>query len=250
MQAFVINLDSAPERWSAVSEAFKGTGFGVVRVPAVRGRDLTLPIPEYSEEVFHRIHGRPTNLGEIGCYLSHVAACRAFLQTNEDFALICEDDITFQPGAEEAILEVVRYARHWDIIRLSGIGAERGVKAAKLSHGYHLSVCFKRQKGTGAYLVNRLAAQVIAEDFLPIKVPFDHAIDREWFYGLKACSVFPYPVCQMQGYRSSIQLGPAEKLSSFRRWLTTYPYQVFNETARWLNRGRMALLLLSHRLSA
>ena len=211
---------------------------------------LTLPIPEYAEEIFHRIHGRPTNLGEIGCYLSHVKACRAFLETSEKFALICEDDVSFQEGGEAVIAELLRYAQLWDLVRLSSIGAAHGLKAIKLSHAYHLSVCFKRQKGTGAYLVNRAAARVIAEGLLPIKVPFDHAVDREWFYGLKACSVFPYPISQMQGYPSSIELGPQVNLSTLRRWRTTYFYQVFNEVARWVCRARIAILLLCHRLFA
>jgi GR25 family glycosyltransferase involved in LPS biosynthesis len=71
-----------------------------------------------------------------------------------------------------------------------------------------------------------------------MRVPFDHAIDREWVYGLRSFSVQPFPISQTQaGFRSSIQKGPSGKLPKWRRWLTTYPYQVVNELSRYTSRA-------------
>jgi hypothetical protein len=84
-----------------------------------------------------------------------------------------------------------------------------------------------------------------------MKVPFDHAVDREWFYGLRAVSVQPFPVSQTEaGFKTSIQRGPARRLGTMRRLLSTYPYQAANEGTRWLFRLMEVLRVsLSHSLS-
>ena len=74
MKAYVINLDAVPERWEHMQRAFEGTPFSVVRVPAVSGREMQLPIPEFDEGKFRRRHGRLTNIFEVACYLSHIKA--------------------------------------------------------------------------------------------------------------------------------------------------------------------------------
>jgi hypothetical protein len=77
-----------------------------------------------------------------------------------------------------------------------------------------------------------------------MRVPFDHAIDREWVYGLNAVSVSPFPIDQTRtGFRTSIQRGPAKKLSKFWRVCFTFPYQALNEVSRWLFRISRALAL-------
>ena len=102
-----------------------------------------------------------------------------------------------------------------------------------------------RMKGSGAYVVSRGAARRLTERLLPQWLPWDHTIDREWWYGLRAARVVPFPVSQTDSGlgsstegdrpRSGPKLGP--KLPEWRRWATTYPYQLGNETTRLLARG-------------
>ena len=51
MYAFIINMDSAVERWRHVEKAFGETGIPFERLPAINGRELKLPIPEFSERL-------------------------------------------------------------------------------------------------------------------------------------------------------------------------------------------------------
>ncbi len=237
MRAYVINLDSAQDRWAFMKRAFAETSFELCRVPAVDGMSLKFPVEDYSESLYHRFHGRPTNPRIVGCYFSHVRAMQAFLATEDSHALICEDDLTLHAGFEAAVDAALLHARHWNILRLSGLSRGQPYRVARLTGDYELNVNFARLKGLGAYIVDRAAARATVTRLLPMYLPIDHALDREWFYGLRAACILPFPVSQSDsGFRSSIQVGKSLKLSPLRRWMTTYPFQVFNELTRWLFR--------------
>ena len=237
MQAFIINLESATDRWKAITARFEQTQIPVVRVPAVNGNALELPIPEFHEKYFRLRHGRATNPREIGCYLSHVAAMRAFLETDDAHGLICEDDIIPGPEFDDAIESALIHARHWNVLRVTGLGTGKPLTVRVLAGGFRLCISLGRVKGAGAYVVDRAAAKAFVERLLPMWLPFDHAVDREWHFGLRAAYILPFPCSQTDaGFRSSIQTGKTGKTKSRSRWLTTYPYQAGNEMTRWVFR--------------
>ena len=238
MRAFILNLDTATDRWKAITDRLTRTKIEAVRVPAIHGAALSLPMPEFDERRFHLLHGRATNPREIGCYLSHVAAMRAFLETDEAHGLICEDDIVPGENFEEVLAGALGYARHWNVLRVTGLGEGVPWRVRALGGGYDLCISLGRVKGAGAYVVDRVAARAFVDGLLPMWLPFDHAVDREWRFGLRAAYVLPFPCSQTEaGFRSSIQTGKTGKTASRRRWLTTYPYQAVNEITRWLYRG-------------
>ncbi len=238
MKAFILNLDSAADRWNAITARFAQAQIPVVRVPAVDGAALRLPIPEFHETRFRRRHGRATNPREIGCYLSHVAAMRAFLETADTHGLICEDDIVPGPDFRAAIESALDHARHWNVLRVSGLGTGQPLTVGTLPGDFRLCISLARVKGAGAYVVDRAAARAFVAGLLPMWLPFDHAVDREWCFGLKGAYILPFPCSQTEaGFRSSIQTGKTGKARSSRRWLTTYPYQAGNEMMRWLFRS-------------
>ena len=242
LTAYVVNLDAAGDRWRALEAVFSSHRLRLVRISGVDGSGLELPLPGYSEELYHHRHGRTTNLREVGCYLSHLRAWVAFLQTEEKHALICEDDITVGGDLVQVLHEVIRHTDKWDLVRLSGLREGRGVPAIALSEGRSLCVNFGRLKGTGAYLISRRAAEGLGRSLQPMWLPFDHALDREWCNGLRALSVRPFPISQTDsGFRTSVQRGPVRKLGRFRRWSSTYPYQIFNEISRWVFRAKLWL---------
>ncbi len=238
MQAFIINLDSAEDRWVAITRSFAHVEIMPRRVPAVEGKAIAFPHEGYSEQRFRWFHGRRTNSREVGCFWSHIKAMQAFLETPDAHGLICEDDITLGVELEKILGGALRHCREWNILRLTGLGRGKPVKVAELFGGYHLCVGLGRLKGSGAYLIDRTAAAALVARLLPMWLPFDHALDREWWFGLRAACVLPFPCSQTDGaFGSSIQSGKTGRLPSLRRWLTTYPYQACNELARWCFRG-------------
>ena len=242
IRAYVINLDGAAKRWSHVQKIFAEAGITFARVPAIDGKTLELEPSIYSEAGYLSLHGRQTNPPEVGCYLSHVRAMRSFLDTDSELALICEDDISFGPELVTVMTAILSLRRFWNLLRLSGLSEGCPLKVQSLSPDASLCINLRRVKGAGAYLIDRKGAQTLVNSLLPMKLPFDHALDREWCHHLTAASVIPYPINQIQKrFGSSIQTYAQPKLSAFRRWLTTYPYQASNEIMRWLCRSTLFL---------
>ena len=221
-----------------MTDAFAGTQFQIHRVSGINGHTLQLPIPEYSEGLYRLFHGRPTTLGHVGCYLSHVKAMEEFLASAETHALIGEDDLTLEPDFEAVIAAAMQHTECWNILRLTGLSAGKPAVIRQLLGDYKLCIGFGRLKGTGAYLIDRKAAKALVKGLIPMRLPIDHAMDREWFFGLRAAYVYPFPASQTEtGFKSSIQIGKSLKLPSLRRYVTTYPYQIVNELSRYLFRG-------------
>ena len=243
MRAFVINLKGSDDRWAHMVREFDRTDLPMQRVAAVDGQALHLPLSSYAEHLYRWFHGRATNLREIGCYLSHLDAWTAFLAGPGSHALICEDDLKLSVALEPVLEAALRHTQDWDILRLSGLRPKASLSLRALSTGHRLCVTFGRLKGTGAYVLSRRAAERLLAALLPMRLPFDHALDREWFFGLRAAVVLPFPVSQTEThFRSSIQSGPARRLRLNRRLLTTYPYQALNELARYAARTLQYLL--------
>jgi glycosyl transferase, family 25 len=238
MRAFVINLDSAIDRWAFTEAAFAGSQLALCRVSAVDGKTLTLPHAQYSEKLYRWFHGRTPNPRELACYLSHLKAMEAFLATDEEHALIAEDDLVLRPDFDNTIGIAMQYARAWNILRVTGLSRGHPLRLARLSNNYTLCVSLGRLKGAGAYLIDRVAATALLSRLLPMRLPYDHALDREWFFGLRAVYISPFPASQIESpFLSSVQPGTYPKLSRARRTLATYPYQACNEIMRWLFRG-------------
>jgi glycosyl transferase, family 25 len=238
IHAYIINLDSARDRWKYVESNFTNIGIPFSRVAGVNGSKLELPLPEYSAVRYRLCHGRRTNLAEVGCYLSHIKCLKEFLASSNDYAVICEDDIKPKNDLKCVLEAAIEYGQSWDILRICGFHNPHSVPYVKLVNDYSLSVTLTRFTGAGAYVLGRRGAEVLAKKLLPMKLPFDHAFDREWFYGLRAASITPRPVDQFRHNFKTQIVRTKFKLPWYVRYLTVFPYQAFNETARVGNRLR------------
>lgn len=243
-RAYIINLNRAPERWEHMSNTFSQAEIPAVRVPALDGKELVLPLKGFDGKKFQRCHGRNINVFEVACYLSHLKAWQLFLESNDEVAMICEDDLFFKPGCKEVLEEALSNRSLWNILRLTGLRKGRFFRVKQLMEPYFLTLHFGRLKGAGAYLIDRKAASILVQELLPMWLPWDHAIDREWNFGLKALAIEPFPISQTEEkFESAIQTLSQPKLSTFRRSLTTYPYQAVNEITRFIARGAYFLRL-------
>ena len=239
MFAYIINMDSAVERWAHVESSFSLTGIPFQRISGVNGRTLEFPILEFDERLYRKRHGKLPNAGQIGCYMSHLRALDVFLESKQDFGIICEDDIRPVSNLHNIVKEATVYRNVWDILRLSGFHNSHPRRFAQLSDGYSIAVNFTRLCGTGAYMLNRHAAQVLRKALVPMWVPIDHALDREWAYGLNAASIYPLPISQEDhSFESQTTPSKNEKLPAWQRYWTVLPYRTANEINRFLARGR------------
>lgn len=213
-QAYIINLEHATERWNHVRSNLEERDIPHVRIEGVYGDRIELPTPEYNEHKYHVHNGKVTNKREIGCYLSHIKALKEFLKTDDAYALILEDDITLPDDIKTIISESLELAEHWDLLRLTSSREGEYLTFGKLTTGHQISYNIRVLKNTGAYLINRTAAQKLVNEMLPMYLPYDEALDRDWDYGFKTAVITPFPVKLEEEMPS--QIPRAERIRLYR----------------------------------
>jgi glycosyl transferase family 25 len=246
VNTYLINLDRAPLRRFRMERLLASFGLAFERVAAVDGAGLSLPHPGFDEASYLRRHGRRPNPFEIGCYLSHVECAKRFLGSDAEFALILEDDLDFDDDLAELLEAALEHQARWDILRLSTVNSGRKHKVEPLTASRSLAIALTREKGSGAYLINRKAAGWIAGVLVPMRLPYDLAFDLEFDDGLSACFVDPLPVSQRADPCSQIQAGlSAYRLGRRRPW-SVLPYRAAAELRRFAARlSRLAAWRLS-----
>lgn len=207
--AFVINLDRSVDRLAAMEQRLARIGLPWQRVRAVEGRELDWRrCPEIDVPGYERRHGKTLVGSEAGCYLSHLDAMRAFLRSNADYALLLEDDADFPPNFVPLLHQLLHHASDWDIVKLSSFHSGTPVPLAPLVQPYRLAVPLSRHCNSNSVLINRQAARVLLRRLLPMRLPYDHALERAWLFGLKLRVVSPSPCPADTGLTSTISLGP------------------------------------------
>lgn len=193
-QAYVINLDRATERWCKVRDNLESVGIPYTRVTAVLGDELPDKPSGYSVVGYRVLTGKEINKREVGCYFSHIEAMRLFLESDQDYALIMEDDAGLTEGLPGLLLAAVNKNAGWDMLRLCSSKKGGFLCFEDLNAEHCLAYNLRPLKNTAAYLINRHAARCCVERLLPMKQPYDVALDREWAYGFRTACVNPFPV--------------------------------------------------------
>lgn len=105
MIRFVINLDRSVDRWERVSQIFQDLNLEIRRISAVDGRKVSNEKLQALRPKFKDRHFwlKEMTATEIACYLSHAKAWKAFLDTDEPWALIMEDDISMRENVLDFI---------------------------------------------------------------------------------------------------------------------------------------------------
>ncbi len=115
--AFVINLDSRPDRWAAMSKQLARLGIEAQRIPAVDARLLAA-----QEESAGETNGNPPfwriNLGAAAGMLGHSRAMIDLLGSNAPAALILEDDAELAPDTPRLLDSVDWWPAGAHVVRL------------------------------------------------------------------------------------------------------------------------------------
>ncbi|MFM7506236.1 MAG: glycosyltransferase family 25 protein [Rubrivivax sp.] len=234
----MINLDRAPDRLARVCEQLERLRLPWQRLPAVDARALT-PAQRalLDEPAFHHRHGMTPLPGELGCYLSHVEVMRRFLASDAEAALVLDDDVRLQDSLPAVLAALMRCPGRWDVVKLSAVHSGTPVAVADLGGGHALAVMLSKCTGSSAYLMNRRAAQAYLRPrggLLPMQLPYDHAFDRAWRFGLKQRLVMPTPCGHDDQVASTIGAPanmPSRKFRGLRRW-PTHLWRLGNELRR------------------
>ncbi len=206
--AYVLNLARAPQRLAAMQARLAALDIAFTRIEGVDGARLA---PEQLVALTrrHRYY-KPLRAGEVGCYLGHVQALRAFLATPATFLLLLEDDACFADDFLPALAAALQRRRveadplrRWDVLKLCN-PRRRWMPLAPLTARhclveYGLSV----PSTTTAAVWTREGAQRFVDAFVGVARPIDCDLQHPWEFGLRILSVHP-PVVSAEPVASTI----------------------------------------------
>ena len=200
--AYIINLDTSPQRYQYISQYVNKLGLPVQRVAAINGAKIkSNEIPKVLDTKQYKHHlGHIPKAGTIGCSLSHIKAWQTFLQSDSEFALIFEDDVSFDSmKMKQSVDNLLKNKNIWDIgsFEISHHGAPLLIK--KLDNTQNLVVYTTEVADSGAYIINRKAAIKLLNKALPIVMPIDHYFTRAWEFNLAFTGIEPRIVKQTFG---------------------------------------------------
>ncbi len=154
----------------------KGMGLEIQRVEAQDGETVCkeLNVPRK-----HPRDGSETSYGNIGCTFSHVAICETFLETENEYICIFEDDVELVSDVQE-IHTYIDYSwglPEWDFLFL---GVNEIVEGTPLEKQPLISQV-KRFWGTHAVILTRKAAKAIVDEFRE-SIEKGYGLPADWLY--------------------------------------------------------------------
>lgn len=185
---YVINLGSSKERYEYIKGNIASLGFPELRIDAVDGRKMSKSEIDAKVDIekYKSFSKSLPNVGTIGCYLSHVNVWEEFLKSELEFAIIFEDDISFDPQKVRSVIDdLLEVATLWDVVTLEPRHRGSPLTIKKLKNDQKLVVYLAEVTHSGAYIINRKAAENLLKKALPIRIPLDHYFTRGWELDLK-----------------------------------------------------------------
>ncbi len=232
--SYLINLRSSKNRYNYVMPNIEKLFYPVHTIKAVDGYALS------DDEINKIAIGRIKNKkGDIGCALSHFKAYREFLDSSYEYALIFEDDVSFNPSVLRDVVEELKgLRRYWNMVMFNtGVNKKHYIKLLKLHSGNDMVLYSQNVMMTGGYLIDRKAAIRYLERAMPISIPIDHYYTRDWELGVKFVGV-RNPVLVNQSFGDSDRLTMNKKLQS----QNLYKITVLNELERQITRIKTRIM--------
>jgi hypothetical protein len=191
-QAFVINLDRRPDRWTTflnqpVLKEFKS----LERFSAVDGKNLpilsdsriSLHTKENIKENYRRSHYEINTPGAIGASFSHITLWKKFLESDSKYLVVFEDDTIVDSVSLEIIDKLIPILPEsgWDMWVL---GTHKwGLDGVPVIKGHTKGWWYVHSfTGAHAYVLTRKGAEILLEQPFPIETHIE--------YYICACSKF------------------------------------------------------------
>ncbi|QJF52891.1 glycosyltransferase family 25 protein [Roseobacter ponti] len=181
---YVINLQGSDARLASATGQFAQAGLTFERIEAVDGRGRSPgEFAEYNDAHARRFFGSGMNSGEIGCYLSHVAAARALVDSGAPAGLIFEDDFRALENAWDTVAETADFLLRGDLPGWECVNLVRPPRLvirdiATLPSGRVLRRAYYFPVIATALLWSRAGAQRFLKEASQPVAPVDHMFRR------------------------------------------------------------------------
>ncbi|CAO5677964.1 MAG: hypothetical protein HEEMFOPI_01205 [Holosporales bacterium] len=212
---YVINLDRSKERLEYIMPNLLKLGLPVHRISAVDGKKLSQKDLDEKVDFFaYKTYHRPETVGPgvVACSMSHIKAWETFLKSDFEFAIVFEDDATFDPKLlRETVDNLIEDRFIWDVCSFDVLFEKPYVKIKKLPSERFVVHYLAQTAGASSYLLSRKAALALIEKSYPIKMTPDDYYTRSWEFGLKFIGVEPRIVKQMDGISDVVSINNVDR---------------------------------------
>ena len=224
-ELYVINLDRSKDRWAKINGHLTGYGLLAQRISAVDAKALPFEALQkhYNSEMNRTDFFIGLKPAEIGCFLSHRKALKAFLNdSKKPFAIILEDDVEFvvHPQAFcEQWLEVLNVdspvmlklfkrrpisgKKEWPCVTTP----DQNSYLDKVVHAKLVPL------GTQGQVVNRAAAANLLAAFEKFSMPVDVAYQHWWHHGVKVLVATPNQLNEISQIVGGTNIGGDQNMS-------------------------------------
>lgn len=238
MLRFLINLKDSKERLSRMQDILGRLDIDFERIEAVNGKAMdpakVLEIQYPLNDLYYRTRfTRLLSPGEVGCYLSHIACWKRLVNSNEQWALIMEDDIIVSSLAGQYMKSCDWIPPQVDVCQLSMLNHKKNkdfiVGFERLKVDDRLTLVqpkYPLPVGAHAYLISRKAAQEAIRQSSKLASPVDIFLFSPWFdFGqtFKTWRVNPVLVLPNDAIESDIWKGTARKVEKAPFWIRKHP---------------------------
>lgn len=187
---FVINLKDSLQRWDRLLPKLTALPWPFIRIDAIDARTHSFNPSTVNPTAYRHLFGKNIGRGTWACALSHHKAWSCFLNSPYDFALVCEDDVCFDPQILSQAVEQLAFFSQWDICSFQINHKGCPIPLKKMGCG-PLCVYLFPVSGAGCYLVSRKAARILLSKALPMTRPIDHYLIASWIHGLVFTGIEP-----------------------------------------------------------
>ncbi|NIA71079.1 glycosyltransferase family 25 protein [Pelagibius litoralis] len=208
VKVLVINLARAEARREGMRRRLDALGLDYEFIAAVDGRQLDVTShPAYDRKRRRYAYGRDLTAAELGCALSHRAACERLLAGDLDQVLVLEDDAVFGPDFPAVMAAILACDTPFDMVRFvdgAKLQRRRRRRVASLTGDYWLVRPETTLGGAHAYLLRRSGAEKLLPAMQRNWLAVDSLMGRSWDHGLVWFTVEPVPVAPDVALESTI----------------------------------------------
>lgn len=208
MKIYYINLDRSKDRKQNVESICYSQNLTPERINAIDGKKIDINDKKY-EKAIHKIKwwfekNNLSNVGHFGCYLSHMKTYQTFLESNNEYCLILEDDIELLTNdlKRDILINMNNLPDDWDILLLGyeidgrKKNVRNGNKNTKLRNGLLNITYFV---GLHAYIITRKTAKILLDNLQTL----------DWILDWNVCYLAEKNIVNVYGVYPPIVCQPA-----------------------------------------
>lgn len=180
---YYINLERSKERRDKLEQELILNNLNFKRVEAIDGKNLNFDEIKTNYEVNPKL-----SIFEVACTFSHIKTLEEILKDNHEYALVLEDDCSFEYFKNKTLKlsDLTKIKNDWDIIKLGGVHTKYNFKVLIRSAEELIKM---DDSGAFAYLVSKNGIKKILDNFKKKKLEVS---EHTLFKNCICYSVKPY----------------------------------------------------------